>query len=95
MAVKLIPCRVCGKMFKPCFYCQEHSDIFRWRNFACSLECAKKYINETIEYRETQKHKEKNMGEIESNMEKHSTNTTNIRKRKAIKKELETVTDTV
>lgn len=52
---KKIPCRVCGKLFEPCSYCQTHSDIFRWRNFACSRECAVKYINDTIAYRESQK----------------------------------------
>jgi hypothetical protein len=52
---KKIPCRVCGKLFEPCSYCQSHSDTFRWRNFACSLDCAKKYINEALSYRERQK----------------------------------------
>lgn len=52
MAKKTIPCRVCGKQFQPCGFCQSRSDIFRWRNFACSKECAQKYIAETIAYRE-------------------------------------------
>ncbi|MCF0131196.1 MAG: hypothetical protein HUJ71_05685 [Pseudobutyrivibrio sp.] len=39
-----IPCRNCGKMFEPCDYCSKNSDVFRWRNFACSIECAKAYI---------------------------------------------------
>lgn len=55
---KKIPCRVCGKMFEPCAYCQAHADTFRWRNFACSRECATKYMDETIKYRESLKHKE-------------------------------------
>lgn len=52
---KKIPCRVCGKLFEPCSYCQSHADVFRWRNFACSRECALKYIDDTIAYRESQK----------------------------------------
>lgn len=48
-----IPCRVCGKLFEPCGYCQEHSEVFKWRNFACSRECAQKYIADTIAYRES------------------------------------------
>ena len=52
------PCRVCGKLFEPCAYCQSHADVFRWRNFACSRECATKYINDTIAYRESLKNKE-------------------------------------
>lgn len=43
-AKKTIPCKVCGKQFEPCAYCQSHSDTFRWRNFACSISCASKYI---------------------------------------------------
>lgn len=55
---KKIPCRVCGKLFEPCAYCQSHTDEFRWRNFACSRECATKYINDTIAYRESLQNKE-------------------------------------
>lgn len=65
---KMIPCRVCGKLFKPCGYCQSHSDIFRWRNFACSRECAGKYINDTIAYRELQ-HKN-NVSEVSPNQKR-------------------------
>lgn len=52
--VKKIPCRVCGKMYEPCAYCQAHADVFRWRNFACSIKCAKKYITDTVAYRKHQ-----------------------------------------
>lgn len=52
---KMIPCRVCGKLFEPCATCQAHNDMFRWRNFACSRECAEKYISETIAYRNSLK----------------------------------------
>lgn len=52
---KKIPCRVCGKLFEPCATCQSDNSMFRWRNFACSKECAEKYISETIAYRESLK----------------------------------------
>lgn len=52
---KKIPCRVCKKLFEPCSYCQSHDNIFRWRNFACSIECAYKYLRDTEAYRESQK----------------------------------------
>lgn len=52
---KKIPCRVCKKLFEPCAYCQSHSDVFRWRNFACSKECAQKYIRDTLAYRNARK----------------------------------------
>lgn len=62
---KMIPCRVCGKLFEPCATCQAHNDIFRWRNFACSRECAEKYISETIAYRNSLK-QSRNGNSIES-----------------------------
>ncbi len=55
---KKIPCRVCGKLFEPCSTCQSDNRMFRWRNFACSLKCAEKYISETIAYRESQTKKD-------------------------------------
>ena len=60
---KKIPCRVCKKLFVPCVYCQSHSDVFRWRNFACSRECATKYIDDTIAYRESLKNKDNEVSE--------------------------------
>jgi len=67
---KKIHCRVCGNLFEPCAYCQSHDGVFRWRNFACSIECATKYINDTIAYRESLKKKEEeNKSEIKSNDE--------------------------
>jgi hypothetical protein len=94
---KMIPCRVCGKLFKPCGYCQSHSDIFRWRNFACSRECAGKYINETIAYRNSSKEdtnnnnnaidnvvtEENNIATIDSNEEQSNTTKRKCNKRKA------------
>lgn len=52
---KLIPCKVCGKMYEPCAYCQSHADTFRWRNFACSIECANKYVVDAKNFRKKQK----------------------------------------
>lgn len=51
---KQIPCKVCGKMFTPCAWCQGHNEIFRWRNFACSRECGKIYIERAIAYNQKQ-----------------------------------------
>lgn len=81
---KKIPCRVCGTLFEPCSYCQSHSDIFRWRNFACSRECAAKYINDTIAYRESQK-RQVTKGETtktnEPNLKPSTTKSTMIRRK--------------
>ena len=80
---KKIPCRVCGKLFVPCSYCQSHADVFRWRNFACSRGCAAKYINDTISYRESLKRKEESKYNFE---EKNFTEENIIPKRKNNKK---------
>lgn len=63
MAKKMIPCRVCGKDFEPCAYCQSHADTFRWRNFACSKECAYKYIEEATNYRKSLHKKKESLEE--------------------------------
>lgn len=90
---KMIPCRVCGKLFEPCSYCQSHSDIFRWRNFACSRECATKYINDTIAYRESQKRQVTKSKMIETNElnPKPSTTKSAMIKRKTNKKAMEEI----
>ena len=76
---KTIPCRSCGKQFVPCAYCESHNDTFRWRNFACSIECAKKYIKDTLEYRNSQKPVENASTESEIR--------TTSRKKRNVKKE--------
>ncbi len=60
---KKIPCRVCGKLFTPCSYCQSNTGEFRWRNFACSIKCAKKYIDDTVAYRSALNNTEKSAAE--------------------------------
>lgn len=72
----LIPCRVCGKLFEPCAYCQSHTDTFRWRNFACSKECAIKYIDDTEKYRKSLHDKENSEIVTQLNTEIYSTNNT-------------------
>mgnify|MGYP001128832476 CR=1 FL=1 len=92
---KMIPCRVCSKLFEPCITCQANNDIFRWRNFACSRECAEKYISETIAYRNSSK-EDKNSNIIENvsstaeNIVKNHTT-----KRKYNKKKTETNVETI
>lgn len=65
---KMIPCRVCGNLFEPCATCQAHNDMFRWRNFACSRECAEKYISETIAYRNSSKENKNNSDNVIDNV---------------------------
>lgn len=75
--IKKIPCRVCGKLFKPCGYCQSHADTFKWRNFACSRECATKYISDTIVYRNSFGQSKNNDDNINNGSITHITNEEN------------------
>lgn len=90
---KMISCRVCGKLFEPCSTCQKHNDMFRWRNFACSRECAEKYIAETIAYRNSSKEDNsssvaENVVTVESNIKKvdNKVESSNTTKRKCNRK---------
>jgi hypothetical protein len=94
---KKIPCRVCGKLFEPCATCQSHNDMFRWRNFACSRDCAEKYISETIAYRNSLKEDKNNgnsiieevssIAEIDTNIDSNAnSDNSHITKRKYNKK---------
>ena len=88
---KKIPCRVCGKPFKPCGYCQSHTDVFRWRNFACSKECATKYINDTIAYRNSLKDKKYAVvKEIKTDSKKEISTKKSATTRKKINKKIST-----
>ena len=92
---KKIPCRVCGKLFEPCAYCQSHADVFRWRNFACSKECATKYINDTIAYRESLKNKEsKTIQAVETVIEDVSVEKPTTTRKKTSKKNSTDVVET-
>lgn len=54
---KQISCKVCGKLFTPCGWCRDNNSTFRWRNFACSIECAKAYVAQAEKYNEQQMEK--------------------------------------
>ena len=44
MAVRTIPCRVCGKMFTPCNKTSSALGAFSHREVACSPECGAEYL---------------------------------------------------
>lgn len=44
MAVRTIPCRVCGKMFTPCNKTSSALGAFNYREIACSPECGTEYL---------------------------------------------------
>lgn len=47
------PCRICGRMFTPCFNCETDNTMFRWRRVACSFECAKEYFDKIEKTRQS------------------------------------------
>ena len=70
----------------------------RWRNFACSRECAAKYIDDTIAYRESLKNKETGTvkNKVETVAEEVSTEKTVATRKKTNKKtSVEVNVDTV
>ena len=85
---KKIPCRVCGKLFEPCAYCQEHADVFRWRNFACSIKCAKKYVTDAMAYRESLKNTKQDNEEKKSMIENNQVVNSFTTKKKINKKNI-------
>lgn len=54
MADKKIPCRVCGKLFKPCLSCQAQQ-MRSWRTFACSPQCGQEYLRRKMEQKSNPK----------------------------------------
>ena len=44
MAKTMLICKACGKEYEACR--TPNPGIFRWRDVACSLECAQKYIHD-------------------------------------------------
>ena len=89
---KTIACRVCGKDFKPCDYCQEHGDIHRWRNFACSKECGYKYFEATVAYRKREYLRLNEQSSENIEFAKDSTNIdTKIKRKSKIKEESEQI----
>ena len=45
------PCKVCGKMYTPCFDCEQDVKTFRWRTVACSMKCGMEYFRMVEEAR--------------------------------------------
>ena len=54
MASKYRNCRVCGAPYKECKSIRPDSDIFNWREVACSPECGNIYFKQILESRAEQ-----------------------------------------
>lgn len=44
-------CRICGKTYTPCGYCEGDKIAFHYRTICCSRECAKIYLTRVLEAR--------------------------------------------
>lgn len=44
-------CRICGKSYTPCGYCEGDQMAFHYRTICCSRECAKVYLARVLEAR--------------------------------------------
>lgn len=45
------PCKVCGKMYTPCYDCERDKTAFHWRTVACSMKCGVEYFKMVEEAR--------------------------------------------
>ena len=44
MAKKQKTCRICGKLYTPCSYCENDKMAFHYRAYCCSAACARVYL---------------------------------------------------
>lgn len=44
-------CRICGKEYTPCSYCENDQMAFHYRTICCSRKCAEVYLSRVLEAR--------------------------------------------
>ena len=45
-------CRICGKEYTPCSYCENDQMAFHYRTICCSRKCAEVYLARVLEARQ-------------------------------------------
>ena len=45
-------CRICGKEYTPCSYCENDKMAFHYRTICCSRKCAEVYLSRVLEVRQ-------------------------------------------
>ena len=45
-------CRICGKEYTPCSYCENDKMAFHYRTICCSRKCAEVYLARVLEARQ-------------------------------------------
>lgn len=48
-------CRICGKEYIPCGYCENDKMAFHYRTICCSKECAQAYLQRVLDARSKEK----------------------------------------
>lgn len=51
-------CRICGKEYTPCSYCENDQMAFHYRTICCSRKCAEVYLSRVLEARKQNHTKE-------------------------------------
>ena len=51
-------CRICGKEYTPCSYCENDRMAFHYRTICCSRACARIYLDRVFEARNKSQAKE-------------------------------------
>ena len=44
-------CRICGKEYTPCSYCESDQMAFHYRTICCSADCARIYLAKVLDAR--------------------------------------------
>lgn len=77
------PCKVCGKMYTPCYDCERDKTAFHWRTVACSIKCGIEYFKMVEEARNPKPiNKQNNIelnNEINNKKEKRVVNKKNVK----------------
>ena len=60
-------CRICGKTYTPCSYCENDQMAWHYRTICCSAECARVYMARVLEAREQNKNETKEETNAENN----------------------------
>ena len=50
-------CRICGKEYTPCSYCENDKMVFHYRTICCSRACAQVYLASVLEARKSEENK--------------------------------------
>lgn len=59
-------CRICGKEYTPCSYCENDKMAFHYRAICCSRECASIYLAKVLEARNPSKNENEDENAIET-----------------------------